>query len=79
MPLCGIRCAVDQKNRRHQIIHQQTHDPGNLNIAETNLTIRKAPPRRRSMMIYKRQPDLKHLPKQRLSKTTSDPMALGWS
>nr|CAN66584.1 hypothetical protein VITISV_017093 [Vitis vinifera] len=63
----------------HQVILCQMRDPGNLNTTETNLTIRKASPRRRSMTISKRRPDLKHLSKQRLSKTTSDPMASGWS
>ena len=80
MPQYGIRCLVDKKN-------QTTSDHPSSNVqSQSSISITKSGPnikemslRRRSMIISKYQPNLKHLSKQGLSNTTSDLMASGWS
>ena len=59
----SVECVIDQKIRWHQIIHHQTHDPDSPNTTESDLNIKEATPRRRSMTISKYRPDLKHLSK----------------
>ena len=66
MPQYGIGCVTSQKNRWHQIIVHQTRDPGNPNTVESDLNIKEASPKIKSMTISKYQPDLKHLSKKKL-------------
>ena len=63
MPQYGIECTTGHKNKRHRIILHQMRDPSNPNTAKSDLNIKEATPRKRSMTISKYQPDLKHLSK----------------
>ena len=63
MPQYDIEYVIDQKNKVTSNHPSSSTDPGKPNTTESDLNIKEATPRRRSMVISKYQPDVKHLSK----------------